>query len=227
VSILTYLNQPTDSPRQNSRRDGKYITWPAASKAIHDCYGFNWSLSILVAAAGWYTGMVMGWNPLWFDLEQQGLHKPWLIEHDASLTRLDWPKNNHDPNPELVNQLISVASQPEGISARDFAIHRINREAELDYKLSSARTTLATGEVGLILPTLGVGSGGTLPVNPADGFIPTSWARSFFEGQRIPDDWVKPAKALDFGTVNSTAQRVRDEMAKLREQGYPKKAASN
>ena len=86
----------------------------------------------------------------------------------TNIARLDWPGNNHDPNPELIDQLVSVASQPEGISARDFAIHRINREAELDYKLSSARDTLATGEVGLILPTLGVGSGGTLPPDPAD-----------------------------------------------------------
>jgi hypothetical protein len=206
-------------------RNGKYITWPAAAKAIHECYNFSWLMAVIVASAGWYTGMIMGQNPFWFDLEQQGLHKPWLIEHDASLTRLDWPGNNHDPNPELIDQLISLASQPEGLSARDFAIHRINREAELDYTLSPFRHKLATGEVGLILPTLGVGSGGILPPDPADRFIPTNWARSFFQGSRIPDDWVKPAKALDPATVNSTAQRVRDEMEKLRGHGYPKKAA--
>ena len=90
----------------------------------------------------------------------------------ANIARLDWPRNNHDPNPELINQLISLASQPEGLSARDFAIHRINREAELDYKLSPGRHKLATGEVGLILPTLGVGSGGTLPPDPADVSTP-------------------------------------------------------
>ena len=57
-------------------------------------------------------------------------------------------------------------------------------------------------------------------------FIPTNWARSFFHDQRIPDDWTKPAKALDWGTVTRVGKRVRDEMAELRAQGYPKKAES-
>jgi len=209
-------------------RNGKRVTWPAAAKGIHDCYNFTWLMSFIIAGAGWYTGLVSSWNPLWFDLEQQSSHKPWFIEHDASLTRLDWPQNNHDPNPELVDQLVSLATSPAGLSAYDFAKHRIDREDELNYKLSSFRDKMSTGEVGLILPTLGVGQHGVLPSNPADRFIPTSWARTFFEGERIPDDWIKPAKATDPKTVDNTAQRVRDEMAKLRAQGYggSKKAKS-
>src|SRR5260221_9347274 len=84
------------------------------------------------------------------------------------LARLDWPQNNHDPNPELVDQLLSLATSPAGLSAYDFAKHRIDREDELNYKLSAFRDKMSTGEVGLILPTLGVGQDGVLPPNPAD-----------------------------------------------------------
>jgi len=207
-------------------RDGRYISWSAAAKGIHEGYNFTWFQSYFIASAGFYTGIAHHLNPFWFDLEEQSLHRPWLVEHDASLTRLNWPDNNHNPNDKLVDQLLSLASSPGGLSARDFALHRINREAELNYKLNPIRHILSTGEVGLILPTIGRGEGSVLPPNPADRVIPKDWAYSFFHNERIPDDWVKPAKQTDPNTVNSCSQRVRDEMDKLRAQGYPKTTKS-
>jgi len=198
-------------------RDGKRVSWFAAARAIHEVYNFSIPLSILVAGAGWYTGIVTGFNPFFFDLKQQRGHKDYLVEHDASLTRQDYPNNNWQPDPELVHNLIAQASSPEGLSIEDFARHRIVQEAKLSAPLSSGRHTLATGEVGLILPTLGRGDPDVF-----QGRIKPEWIESFFQHERLPDDWTRPKKELPFSEVNAVAAKVRDAMAKYREGGKAK-----
>src|SRR5258708_32983641 len=88
---LLSFSPPTYPPHPPfySHRSGKRVSWPAAAKGIHDCYNFTWFMSFIIAGAGWYTGLVSSWNPLWFDLEQQSSHKPWFIEHDASLSKFN------------------------------------------------------------------------------------------------------------------------------------------
>jgi len=198
-------------------RDGRKVSWFAASRAIHQVYNFNIPLAILVAGAGWYTGLVSAFNPFYFDLEQQRGHKDYLIEHDASLTRQDYPNNNWQPDPALVHNLIAQASSPEGLSIDDFARHRIVQEAKLKLPLSNPRHTLATGEVGLIIPTLGRGEPDVFA-----GRIKPEWIESFFQHERLPDDWTRPTKALDFSLVNTVAAKVRDAMAKYRDTGKNK-----
>ncbi|KAF8327877.1 Chloroperoxidase [Cantharellus anzutake] len=193
-------------------RSGRYVTLISATLAIREVYNFTLITSFIVALAGWFTGLTQGWNPFWFDLKQQRIHKSYLIEHDASLTRGNWPENNWEPNQQLFEALISKASSPDGLSHEDFAHHRIDQEKKLSYTLSQPRHILATGEVGLIIPALGRGSD-----EPKERRISLDWARSFFLHARLPDDWKRIDKTIPWSVVNGVAGVVRDDMKKIRD----------
>ncbi|KAF8327864.1 uncharacterized protein EI90DRAFT_3017886 [Cantharellus anzutake] len=166
----------------------------------------------LLSLSGWFTGLTQAWNPFWFDLKQLRIHKSYLIEHDASLSREDWPGNNWEPNAQLIDALISQASSPEGLSHEDFARHRVNQENKLNYKLSKPRHILATGEVGLVIPALGRGSD-----VPKERKISLEWARAFWQHNRLPVDWKPIDKTVPFPVMNDVAAIVRDDMEKIRE----------
>jgi len=192
-------------------RDGRYITWWSATSAIRKVYNFSWFVSGLLAIAGSWTGVALAWNPFWFDLKQLRAHKSYLIEHDASLSRGNWPDNNWEPEPTFVDDILRLASSPEGVGHEDLARHRIEQEKKLNYLLSTPRQTLATGEVGLIIPALGRGSD-----VPEERRIPPDWVRSFFLHSRLPADWTRQQKPVSFSVVNHVASVVRDDMAKIR-----------
>lgn len=50
-----------------------------------DCYNFDTSLALFVAAAGPYTSLLRSLNPFWFSLDQLNWHGTISVEHDASL----------------------------------------------------------------------------------------------------------------------------------------------
>ncbi|KAF9518461.1 hypothetical protein BS47DRAFT_1379902 [Hydnum rufescens UP504] len=200
-------------------RDGKQITWWAITKAIVEVYHFSYPLAGLLAASGVWTSLTQAWNPFYFDLEQIRTHKPYLVEHDASLTRANYPGDNWHPDPSIINELIAQASSPEGVSYQDFARHRIAQEAKLSYKLSLPRHILATGEIGLIIPSLGRGD--PLP-DALHRKISIPWIKSFFHDARLPSDWTRPKDELTLKQVNDIATEVRKQMAQDREAGKDK-----
>jgi len=202
------------------RRDGKRITWWGATKGIREVYHFSYFVSGLLAAAGIWTSLYLAWNPFYFDLKQLRVHSSVLVEHDASLSRQDYPADNWNPDPSLVQALIGQSSSPAGVNYQDFARHRISQEAKLSYTLSYPRSVLATGEVGLLLPSLGRGDSSTTP--PLQNRIKAAWAKSFFQDERLPDDWTRPKDEIPFKVVNDIAGAVRNEIQKYRESGKSK-----
>jgi len=192
-------------------RNGRYITWWSATYAIRKIFNFSWFMAGLLSAAGWWTGVALAWNPLWFDLKQLRAHTSYLVEHDASLTRRDLPDNNWEPDPTYVDAIIKLASSPAGVGHEDLARHRIELEKKLSYTFSLPRHILATGEIGLIVPALGRGS-----EIPEERRISPDWIRSFFLDARIPADWTPQQKAVPFSVVNKIASITRDDMASIR-----------
>lgn len=79
--------------------------------------------------------------------------------------------DNHDPDPNLVDQMLKTSSNPDGsLSIDDYARYRVEREAaalppgKYFAAVSFLRDFLATGEIGLVLPGVGRGSDDVLEV---------------------------------------------------------------
>ncbi|KAF8317714.1 hypothetical protein DL93DRAFT_2076858 [Clavulina sp. PMI_390] len=140
-----------------SRRDGRYITLWAATRGMMECYNFDFSLALFVASAGIYTSLFTHSNFLWFDLGELQTHNGFSIEHDASLTRPDIKTgDNWHPDLSLVREMLSMSSSSNGaLSLEDYARYRVLREKSIPEPFTGARSFLATGEVGLILPAIG------------------------------------------------------------------------
>lgn len=80
--------------------------------------------------------------------------------------------DNHTPDPKLIEQMLKTSSSPDGsLSIDDYARYRVEREAvsmppgRYFAAVSFIRDFLATGEIGLIIPSLGNGSEDVLEVN--------------------------------------------------------------
>lgn len=50
-----------------------------------DCYNFDFPMAFVLGLAGIYTSTAVGFNPLWFHLDQLDWHSTVSVEHDASL----------------------------------------------------------------------------------------------------------------------------------------------
>ena len=70
----------------NSNRDGQHVTWWSTTSAIHKVYNLSWFVAGLLSLSGVFTGIVLHWNPFWFDLGILRTHKSYLVESDASLS---------------------------------------------------------------------------------------------------------------------------------------------
>jgi len=196
------------------RRDGRYITLWSATRGMMECYNFDFALALFVASAGIYTSLFTNVNPLWFDLSMLQVHNNISIEHDASLTRDDIKTgDNWHPDPELVRQMLSTSSSPDGsLSLEDYARYRVLREQTIPAPFTGARSFLATGEVGLILPGIGRDS-----PNAVDRKIHADWAKSFFLDAKLPTDWKPSTTPITLNDVNEVRKKMQQVMAAIRE----------
>jgi len=185
-----------------------------------ECYNFEFSLALFVASAGIYTSILTSWNPVWFSLDQLNKHFHISIEHDASLTRNDIiTGDNTTPDPKLIENLVTYASSPEGLSPKDFAAFRVHRESgyPVDQLPGTIGDTLRTGEIGLIIPSIGRGS-----FNAVDRRIHPEWAKSFFTLAKLPDDWVKQQVPVAITDVGAVRKVVQERMTAIRAQSKAK-----
>ncbi|KAF8320348.1 Cloroperoxidase [Clavulina sp. PMI_390] len=207
-------------------RSGRYVTLWSVTKAMMDCYNFSFPLALFVASAGIYTSAAVGFNPLWFSLDQLKWHGPISVEHDASLSRLDHAEGDaFNPNPDLIEKMITFAKAsngsacPDGLSPENFADYRVFRESTYPVKdlPGGIGTALRCGEVGLIMGALGRGDYEVLGrrINP-------NWIRSFFGQARLPDDWVRQERPVSLQQVSDTTERVKECMAATREKSKSK-----
>jgi len=195
------------------RRDGRYITLWAATRAMMECYNFTFALALFVASAGIWTSLFTHLNFWWFDLGELQTHNNVSIEHDASLTRSDIKTgDNWHPSPQLISQMLSTSSSSDGsLSVRDYANYRVQREKTLPAPFSTPRDFLATGEVGLIIPAIGRGSDNVL-----DRKINADWATSFFENAKLPDNWIRSPIPISLGDVNNIRKKMQEDMKGIR-----------
>ncbi|KAJ3164883.1 hypothetical protein HK101_000341 [Irineochytrium annulatum] len=130
-----------------------------------------------------------------------------IIEHDASLTRLDnFFGDNHHPNEWLIDQLIAASTDGKVLTIADVAHYRVARYNDSkatnpEFKFGLGQEGFAWSEAALFIQVLG----------DADGNVPIKYIKPFFLEERLPieEGWTKPAKPV---TLLSTG----DMMVKLK-----------
>jgi hypothetical protein len=145
------------------------------------------------------------------NLEDLNLHD--AIEHDASLTREDAKSgDNHSLQPALLQAMLDD-SQGDFLTTESIARTRARREKDSllkgSLKLGFKPYTLAYGEAALLLQALGKNENGT------DWKVKKADAKVWFGEEKLPEGYVKPAKAItlsDSGTlsnaIGSMAQKI-------------------
>lgn len=115
----------------------------------------------------------------YLNLDQLGIHG--VIEHDVSLTRLDFAQgDNMTAQPHLIADLLASSSNGKTINKDDFVQFRRRRYLKQkadnpDVKFEGELVNVACSEIGLLLKVLGNGEE-----------VPVEYIRVFFEEGRLP-----------------------------------------
>lgn len=120
------------------------------------------------------------------NLDQLALHN--VVEHDVSLTRLDFAQgDNSTPQPQLIENLLASSSNGKTITIPDFVGLRKRRyekqkedNQELDFQ--GMQVQIACAEVAMILKVFGNGKE-----------VPVDYVKAFFQEGRLPrnEGWLK------------------------------------
>jgi len=196
-------------------RSGKRITLWAVVKAIMECFNFNFGIALIVGLTGIYTGTLVGWNPLWFSLDQLKWHSKISIERDASLSRLDYKDgDNYTPNPKRIEEMISFAGSPHGLGVHDFSAYRVFREKPYP---QSELPGVIEKRVRCVQVALAMTAAGRGDLEVLGRSLNTGWIKSFFANEKLPDDWSRQSKAITFGQVAEVTETVIKQMKEIRE----------
>ncbi|KAF2398698.1 Cloroperoxidase [Trichodelitschia bisporula] len=181
--------------------DGKNITAATFSTAIQSVYNIDPTLASTLSAG---VSQVAPPGASAIDLADLNTHDK--IEHDASLTRLDFAQgDNHNVQPKLVDALIADAANGS-ITIESLGRSRARREAESkaagQKALGVQATTLAYGEAALLLLAMGKeGASGVVAAAPAD-------VRAWVGEERLPEGYTRPVKAITSSGLLGTAGRI-------------------
>ena len=75
--------------------------------------------------------------------------------------------DNWHPDVKLIEQMLASSSSADGsLSLEDYAQYRVIRETTLPSPFTGLRSFLATGEIGLILPSVGRDAPDAVNVSP-------------------------------------------------------------
>ena len=120
------------------------------------------------------------------NLDQLALHN--VVEHDVSMTRLDFAQgDNNTPQPQLIADLLASSSNGKTITIPDFVGLRKQRYEKqkatnqtLEFK--GMQVQIACTEIALILKVFGNGKE-----------VPVDYVKAFFQEGRIPSNegWLK------------------------------------
>jgi hypothetical protein len=138
------------------------------------------------------------------------LNKHDVIEHDASLTRLDAIQgDNHDVQPKLVDALLADATG-DFLTIQSLAKSRTRREAESKQAgspaLSAKASTLAYGESALLLQVLG--HLGTAKTDGSEYLVPKPAARAWLLDEKLPAGWKRPPYVISLSSTTTLSARV-------------------
>lgn len=132
-----------------------------------------------------------------------------VIEHDISLTRLDFAQgDNCSAQPQLIEDLLASSSDGKTITMDDFAQLRRRRYSQQKkdnskLEFGAFQNQIACGEVALILSVFGNGKE-----------VPVEYVKTFFQHARLPRDegWLKrrwwTLGLLELNNVVNTFKRL-------------------
>ena len=120
------------------------------------------------------------------NLDQLALHN--VVEHDVSMTRLDFAQgDNNTAQPQLIADLLASSSNGKTITIPDFVglrKRRYEKQKEDNQKLEfqGMQVQIACTEIALILKVFGNGKE-----------VPVDYVRAFFQEGRLPrnEGWLK------------------------------------
>jgi hypothetical protein len=125
------------------------------------------------------------------------------IEHDGSLTRLDFSQgDNHSFQPGMLAKLLAD-SNTDFLTIDSLAKSRVRIEKDLAARgapeLSEKGHFLAYGESALILQTFG----------QATNQAPKKAVSSWFTEERLPDGYVKPASVISLSSTQTLSMEIQ------------------
>ena len=161
--------------------------------------------------------------------DEVGAHAKFLVARPDIKTGDNW-----HPDPELIEQMLASSSSSDGsLSLQDYAQYRVIRETTLPAPFTGPRSFLATGEVGLILPSIGRDATDAVHVSTIlfvvnqcvysisfrikQRKIHAEWAKSFFILSRLPDDWTPQSVPVTLKDVNDVRKKMQEVMEAIRQ----------
>jgi hypothetical protein len=178
------------------------VTSENLAKAVVDLYNVDPSFAKLLAGQGFQGVSIQGAK--FITLKDLAKHD--IIEHDASLTRLDEKEgDNNNVQAKLVKSFLDDG-EGDFITVKSIAKTRVRREAESKAAgspaLGAKGLQLAYGESALLLQTLGHLGG-------KDGYYaPKNAVRDWVEFERLPKGWVKPPKQITALSTQTLAAEI-------------------
>jgi len=165
-------------------RSGKNISFFELVNALGQVYGLSRGFAMLLV-----SGAMIGCGRLSFSgakLDLSSLLNPG-IAHAAALVHDDPDATGHvvdKPDPRLLNQLLVLSKDKTGITLREFARARLEREAVLRQPLPWFPSHIAAGETALLLDIFG----------GKDQEVPVELLKQFLGEERLPDGWTQSSR---------------------------------
>ncbi|KAG7087388.1 hypothetical protein E1B28_013359 [Marasmius oreades] len=205
-------------------RSGKGIELKTLLVALITVYNVSYPLALLLAGTALLrygkldtSSSLLPWNwRLTIDLASLSSFGSLRIAHPASLVHPNEP--SHSPDPNLLENAVSHAHKDSsgselGLTLRDLAAIRLEREAKLSQPLDSLHERIALGESALCYLALRNHFGST-------DTIPISRFAIFFGDERLPDNWwqeVRPTTTVGLIETRRIANDIKNIMAALGE----------
>ncbi|KAJ3413823.1 hypothetical protein HDV05_007423 [Chytridiales sp. JEL 0842] len=128
------------------------------------------------------------------------------VEHDASLSRHDYPASQDKPSRDLVLDMVTRAADCKTFTLADMARYRVDRynyskknNPNFTYTLPK-EDFLAYGEAALALAVLG----------DEEFNVPVEFLVDFFWKEKIPEGWKRPVREVTGDLVRDLSGRLRN-----------------
>jgi hypothetical protein len=201
--------------KKNRNFNGKNIRLPDLQAALENTYNLDTSLAISLV----YSGKLLTSNTTAETLTQtidlDDLAKHNALEHDASLSRLDYSEGDHvHLQPDLLAAMLAD-SPTDYLTVESLARTRVRREDHSNSIGNSGTdvktTTLAYIEAAVILLALGK----TKDANGDPQSLKTDVQRWFAE-ERLPVGWTSPSEGIGFPEQLAMVAKLQAAALKIR-----------
>ena len=180
-------------------RNGKGLTVPMLNTALLQGYNVGNDFSTTIGTAGLLSSPKLVKSS--FDLNDLDQHN-FPIEHDASLSRLDFYQgDDHSFNNATWQTVVAYTQGSETFNISSAAHAKYNRvqtqrKVNPTFSYGPREFILSYGETALYLSVMG---------DPVTGIAPVSYVRSFFESERLPYElgWTPPTTQTTLMTLGA------------------------